>query len=81
VDDPSAIAEMMARLKRSGWSIGDIAFPATSGLVYVVSGSNGENKIHATGRTCAEAWGRAVEQAAEAGMLADWPRPSGLGVG
>jgi hypothetical protein len=62
-DDPLAL------LHRSGWSIGDTAFHGSDGLVWVVTGSNGENLIRAEGVTRAEAWHRAVEQAAAVGML------------
>src|SRR5262245_18229438 len=53
-----------------GWSIGETA----AGRSWVVSGSNGENTVNATGRTQAEAWARACDQAAAVGMLAT-PRP------
>jgi hypothetical protein len=65
----AAVAVMV--LKRAGWSVGEIAFTDESGgLVWVVSGHNGENLIHAAGATRDEAWRRALEQAGEVGMLA-----------
>jgi hypothetical protein len=57
-------------LHRAGWSVGDVV----AGGTWIVSGANGENRIHATGATPTEAWRRACEQAADAGMLAP-PRP------
>jgi hypothetical protein len=72
-DDPLAL------LHRSGWSIGDTAFQVGDVLVWLVTGSNGENMIRAEGATRAEAWHRAVEQAAAVGMLRRRPgttRPS-----
>jgi hypothetical protein len=56
-------------LHRSGWTIGDTAFRGGGNLVWLVTGSNGENRIRAEGATRAEAWHRAVEQAVAVGML------------
>jgi hypothetical protein len=68
--------ESGARLLRSGWRLSHRGRPLIGGgLVYVVDGRNGENRIHATGPTLFEAWHRAVEQAAACGMLRGWPRP------
>ena len=66
-------------LHRSGWTIGDTAFKLGDGLVWLVTGSNGENLIRAEGATQDEAWHQAVEQAAAVGMLRRLPgtaRPS-----
>jgi hypothetical protein len=60
-------------LHRSGWTIGDTAFQVGDGLVWLVTGSNGENLIRAEGATRAEAWHRGVEQAAAVGMLSRRP--------
>ena len=38
-----------------------------AGIVHVVIGSNGENRIRAEGVMCCEAWRRALDQAAEVG--------------
>jgi hypothetical protein len=38
--------------------------------VWLLTGANGENRIHAEGRTQAEAWYRAMLQAEALGMLA-----------
>jgi hypothetical protein len=63
--------EAWDRLHRAGWSVGDVV----AGETWIVSGGHGgENRIHATGRTQAEAWTRACEQAPALGMLAP-PRP------
>lgn len=60
----------LARLHRAGWSIGDAAFAVEGGgLVWIVSGHNGENLIRAEGPTRDVAWVRAVEQARGLGML------------
>jgi hypothetical protein len=62
--------EALARLHRAGRSIGDAAFAVEGGgLVWIVSGRNGENLIRAEGPTRDGAWGRAVEQARSLGML------------
>jgi hypothetical protein len=39
------------------------------GVLWLVSGSNGETLIRAEGSTRGEAWGKAVEQARSLGML------------
>jgi hypothetical protein len=59
--------EALDCLHRAGWSVGD----AVAGGTGIVTGSHGgENLIHATGATQAEAWQRAIEQARALGMLA-----------
>jgi hypothetical protein len=74
-DDPLAL------LHRSGWSIGDAAFRGSDGLVWLVTGSNNENMIRAEGATRAEAWHRAVEQAAAVGVLRRRPGTTRPGPG
>jgi hypothetical protein len=66
-----SVDECHDRLRRAGWSVGEAAF----GSCWLVSGTNGENRIHATAATQAEAWWRACEQARAVGMLAPPPRP------
>jgi hypothetical protein len=62
----------LASLHQAGWTSGDTAFlGADSGIVWLVSGRNGENLIRAEGATRDEAWHRAVEQARSLGMLRD----------
>jgi hypothetical protein len=69
-NQPRDSDEALARLHRAGWSIGDAAVAVEGGgLVWVVSGHNGENLIRAEGPTRDEAWVRAVEQARGLGML------------
>ncbi len=55
----------LARLHRAGWSVGEVK----CGERWLVTGAKGENLIRAEGRTSAEAWQRACEQAAALGML------------
>src|SRR4051794_15195647 len=62
--------ESFDRLRRAGWSIGDIASGPEHALVWLVTGTNGENRIEAHGRSQSEAWWRACEQARSVGMLA-----------
>jgi hypothetical protein len=63
------IAEAFGRLHRAGWSIGSTAFATEAeGVVWVVSGVNGENAIRAEGPTEAAAWRVAVDQARSLGM-------------
>jgi hypothetical protein len=60
-------------LHRSGWSIGITAFHATAGaVVWVVSGSNGENLIRAEGLTAVAARRAALGQARAVGMVRGW---------
>jgi hypothetical protein len=77
-DNPDIIADALAQLHASGWSIGETTFidVERGGIVRVVTGSNGENQIRAEGETAAEAWYRALGQAAEVGMLEGWPKPA-----
>jgi hypothetical protein len=65
-----AVDESAERLKRAGWSVGEVATAAG----WLVCGCNGENVIEARGSTQAEAWHRACEQAAAVGMLRSAPR-------
>jgi hypothetical protein len=58
--------ESLDRLRRAGWSVGDVG----TATRWLVSGTNGENVLFAEGRSRAEAWHRACEQAAAVGMLA-----------
>jgi hypothetical protein len=57
------------QLHRSGWTIGDTALHGATGLVWVVTGTNGENRIRAEGATRAEAWYRACWEARAVGMF------------
>jgi hypothetical protein len=74
--DPGFLANALAQLHAAGWSIGETAFVdlERGGIVHVIIGTNGENQIRAEGETAAEAWYRALGQAAEVGMLPDWQR-------
>jgi hypothetical protein len=60
------VDQSFARLHAAGWNVGDVG--TASG--WLVTGTNGENRIQVAGRTQAEAWHRAAEQAAAVGMLA-----------
>ena len=64
--DYPSVDESLDRLRRAGWSVGDVG----TAEVWLVTGTNGENVVHALGRTQAEAWWRACEQARAVGMLA-----------
>ena len=63
------MAEIVRALKRSGWSVGDVASDAPRGRVWIVSGTNGENRIVAEGKAELQAWHKATEQARAVGML------------
>ncbi len=62
---PSA-DEPFDRLHRAGWSVGEVR---TMRGTVLVSGTNGENRIQAEGKTSAEAWYRACQEAESVGML------------
>jgi hypothetical protein len=64
---PSDLAYI--HLPRAGWSIGDIS---TTGGTWLVIGSNGENVIHAEGKTADEAWEKAVQDAISLGIMGRW---------
>ena len=69
-DQCDDLADAIDRLRAVGWSVGDTAFHDVErgGLVWVVTGSNGENRIRAKGATCAETWRRVLDQAAAVEM-------------
>jgi hypothetical protein len=52
----------------AGWTVGDVAVHGESGLVWIVSGANGENRIEALGVSQDEAWHNAVLQAEAVGV-------------
>jgi hypothetical protein len=60
------VDESCEHLDCAGWSLGEICFGST----WQVDGSNGENRLLATGTSQAEAWYRATLQARELGLLA-----------
>jgi prepilin-type N-terminal cleavage/methylation domain-containing protein len=61
--------EALVRLHAAGWSVGETGGAGS----WLVSGANGENQIVAQGRTQAEAWHRACQQAEAVGMLRSPP--------
>ena len=66
--------ESFLRLHAAGWSIGDAAYVERGDgvrLVWLVTGTNGENRIRAEGPTRDEAWREAVGQARPWGWA--WP--------
>jgi hypothetical protein len=69
-----SVDKSRARLHSPGWSVGETG----TATCWLVCGANGENLISAGGRTQAEAWHRACEQAAAVGMLAAVPIRWGL---
>lgn len=68
---PNPTDDAVDQLHRAGWNIGSAAFTdrAGEGLAWIVSGSNGENRIRAEGATAAEAWAAALQQAGSLGMV------------
>ena len=59
-------------LQRAGWAVDDARIITTATEpAWLVSGSNGENRIDGRGATQSEAWSQAVAQAGAQGMLDD----------
>jgi hypothetical protein len=59
--EPPPVEESLARLHRSGWTIGDCAVFDTEGkTVWIGSGRNGGNLIPTEGPTARWAWWNAV---------------------
>ena len=64
--EPETLSDAAARrLHAAGWTIGEVATQCR----WLVTGSNGENVIHAVSVSQAAAWQLALEQAACVGML------------
>jgi hypothetical protein len=84
--DDDSVGERLDELRLAAWSVGDVAFSGDGGLVWVVTGPNGENLIRASGPTLTAAWLAAYGQARALGMLGRRAMPSdgrgkGRGVG
>ena len=60
--------ESFSRLQRAGWTVGDVAVHGPEDIHWLVTGTNGENRIEARGASQAEAWQRALQQAEAVGM-------------
>ena len=60
--------DSFARLHAARWTVGDVAVHGESGLVWIVTGCNGENRIEARGASQDEPWCNAVLQAKAVGM-------------
>ena len=70
-DRSDEVADLMMALRRAGRSLGDALFTRPGGgLVYVVSGRNGEDPIRGRERNAAR--GVVAEQVRMLGMLG-WP--------
>jgi hypothetical protein len=69
MSEETETADSIDRLHRSGWSVGETAWTTESGVVWVVDGRNGENRIQAESTSQREAWRLAITQAREVGML------------
>jgi hypothetical protein len=65
-DDLGVVDAALDRLRRAGWTVGEVC----CGSTWLVCGHNGENLIRAEGDSQAQAWRRACDQTAAAGMLA-----------
>jgi hypothetical protein len=78
-----SVDESRDRLHRAGWSVGEVAgigaWPGRlsngeaalrAGPMWLVSGTNGENRVHALAASQAEAWWIACQQAAAVGRWA-----------
>jgi hypothetical protein len=57
------VDESFAMLQRAGWGLGDVCLLTAPAAVWLVDGTNGENRLVTIGRTQAEAWHRASARA------------------
>ncbi|MGE5757169.1 MAG: hypothetical protein ACM35G_15890 [Planctomycetaceae bacterium] len=74
-EDRGDVAALVEQLQQAGWSIGDVALRGEGGgLVWIVLGRCRSDLLMVSGATRYEAWRRALDQAAEVGMLPGWPR-------
>ena len=65
---PSA-EDSLVRLHGAGWSAVCTAFQGSQGVIWIVSGYNGENQVLTAAPTRDEAWWQACLQARSVGML------------
>jgi hypothetical protein len=76
-EDQGDVAALVEPLQQAGWSIGDVALRGEGGgLIWIVLGRCGADLLMVSGPTRAEAWRRALDQAAAVGMLPGRPRPA-----
>src|SRR5512135_2472193 len=76
-EDRGNVAALVEQIEQAGWSIGDVALRGEGGgLIWIVLGRCGSDLLMVSGATCSEAWRRALDQAAEVGMLPGRPRPA-----
>ncbi len=71
--DIPIIDECSYRLKKAGWSIGDVGFMMASGTCWLVTCQNGEHVVQTEGETQATAWQLAAENAEALGMFYQGP--------
>jgi hypothetical protein len=74
--------ESFLLLHAAGWSIGDASHvergEGVPVVVWLVTGTNGENRIRAERPTRGAAWWAAIRQAAVVGMIEPRPVPPAL---
>ena len=76
-DDLLSVDEAIDLLRRFGWKVSDLAFHvAGRGMVWIVAGSHGAERLQAEGASMGEAWRQAVEMAAARGKLTGHPESS-----
>src|SRR5262249_47617216 len=66
VSNSPPVDESFDRLHKAGWSVGEVATSAG----WLVTGTNGENRLEVFGPTQRAAWWRACDAARAVGMLA-----------
>jgi hypothetical protein len=64
------VDESLDCLSRAGWSVGHVGALGLHGLVWCLSGTNGENTLEARGSSLAKAYWRTCCLARELGLLA-----------
>jgi hypothetical protein len=76
-DDLLSADEAKGLLLGSGWNVSEVVYHAMGrGLVWIVAGSHGEDRLQAEGSSMGEAWRRAVEMAAACGKPTGCPESS-----
>jgi hypothetical protein len=76
-EDRGEVVAIIEPLQQAGWSIGDVVLRGEGGRqVWIVLGRRGSDLLMVSGVTRHEAWRRALDQAAEVGMLPGQPRPT-----
>ena len=67
--------ESLCRLHSAGWTVNCTKFESGGGLIWIVSGYNGENQVLTASHSRDRAWYEACLQARSVAMLGRFPIP------